>query len=153
MFLVDTLSARISTDRTPSAGAPIATRKDHGLLPSSPRLKATPPPLGRRRLRLIFWKFHLLPRCSSSTIRLPFFRPISLRFWPSSPVRLRLSSQSRPASSPLGAPPLSEAAGIAACPGGCGAKTAPCGAGAGDCPAEDEGAEPSRWFEVTPVAI
>src|ERR1700675_95267 len=48
-------------------------------------------------------KFHLLPRCWSSTVRIPFFKPISLRFWPSSPVRLRLSSQSRPASNPVGA--------------------------------------------------
>ena len=76
-------------------------RSDHGCAPSSPRLSATPPPLGRRRLRLIFSKVHLLPRCWSSTTRLPFFRPISLRFCPSSPVRLRLSSQSRPASNPF----------------------------------------------------
>ena len=72
-----------------------------GVAPSSPRLSATPPPLGRRRLRLIFSKVHLLPRCWSSTTRLPFFRPISLRFCPSRPVRLRLSSQSRPASNPF----------------------------------------------------
>src|ERR1700760_2850132 len=103
MFLVETLSARTSIERTPSDGAPTVTRNDQGLLPSSPRLSATPPALGRRRLRLIFSKFHLLPRCSSSTIRLPFFRPISLRFCPSRPVRLRPSSQSRPASNPPGA--------------------------------------------------
>ncbi len=51
--------------------------------PSSARLSATPPPVGRRRLSEMFWKFHLLPRCWSSTIRLPFFKPISLRFCPS----------------------------------------------------------------------
>src|ERR1700710_2312020 len=101
MLLVETWSARISPVRTPFAGGPTATRSDQAWLPSSPTLSATPPPLGRRRLRVILLKFHLLPRCWSSTIRLPFFRPISLRFWPSSPVRLRLSSQSRPASSPL----------------------------------------------------
>jgi hypothetical protein len=44
-------------------------------------------------------------------IRLPFFRPISLRFCPSSPVRLRLSSQSRPASNPFCALPFAAAAG------------------------------------------
>src|SRR5580692_7867755 len=103
MLLVETLSARISTERTPFAGAPTATRNDQAWAPSSPTLSATPPPLGRRRLRLILSNFHLLPRCWSSTIRLPFFKPISLRFWPSSPVRLRLSSQSRPASNPFDA--------------------------------------------------
>src|SRR5580693_7734452 len=101
MFVVEILSARISTDRTPLAGGPTATRSHHTWAPSSLRVNATPPPLGRRRLRLMFSKFHLLPRCWSSTIKFPFFRPISLRFCPSSPVRLRLSSQSRPASSPL----------------------------------------------------
>src|SRR5246127_3594179 len=101
MLLVETLWARRSTERTPFPGGPTVTRSHQGRAPSSPRLSAPPPPLGRRRLRLIFSKFHLLPRCSSSTIRFPFFKPISLRFWPSSPVRLRLSSQSSPASSPL----------------------------------------------------
>src|SRR3954465_13514463 len=101
MLVVETLSARISTDRTPLAGAPTETRSDHGWAPSSPTLNATPPPLGRRRLRLMLSKFHLLPRCWSSIERLPFFSPISLGFWPSSPVRLRLSSQSSPASNPL----------------------------------------------------
>ena len=91
----------MSTERTPLAGGPTVTRSDQACAPSSPRLSATPPPLGRRRLRLILSNVHLLPRCWSSTMRLPFFRPISLRFWPSRPVRLRLSSQSRPASSPL----------------------------------------------------
>src|ERR1700744_1364481 len=113
MFFVETLLARTSTDRTPFAGAPTVKRNDQGSLPSPPRLSATPPPIGRRRLRLIFSKFHLLPRCSSSTIRLPFFKPISLRFCPSSPVRLRLSSQSRPASSPLGEATLSAGAELA----------------------------------------
>src|ERR1700748_2151444 len=127
MFFVETLSARISTDRTPSAGAPTVTRNDQGLVPSSPRLSATPPAFGLRRLRLIFSKFHLLPRCSSSTIRLPFFRPISLRFCPSSPVRLKLSSQSSPASNPPGALLLSDDAEVAAWPEGCGAETAACG--------------------------
>src|SRR5215471_8712602 len=101
MLLVGTLLARTSTLRTPFSAGPTVTRADQGCAPSSPTLSATPPPCGRRRLRLIFSKFHLLPRCSSSTIRRPFFKPISLRFWPSSPVRLRLSSQSSPASSPL----------------------------------------------------
>src|ERR1700761_7695051 len=101
MLVVETLSALMSTDRTPLAGGPTATRSDQPWGPSSARLNAMPPLLGRRRLSEMFWKFHLLPRCWSSTIRLPFFRPISLRFCPSSPVRLRLSSQSRPASSPL----------------------------------------------------
>src|SRR5712675_1683202 len=101
IFLVETLSARMSIGRTPFAGGPTRTRSDHAWLPSSPTLSATPPPLGRRRLRVILSKFHLLPRCWSSTVRFPFFRPISLRFWPSSPVRLRLSSQSSPASNPL----------------------------------------------------
>src|ERR1700721_3721246 len=113
ILVVETLSARISTDRTPLAGGPTATRSDQAWLPSSPTLSATPPLLGRRRLRVMFSKFHLLPRCWSSTISLPFFKPISLRFCPSSPVRLRLSSQSRPASMPLGGAPLSEAAGTA----------------------------------------
>src|SRR5260370_18659522 len=107
MFVVETLSARISTDRTPLAGGPTVTRSDQAWLPSSPTLSATPPPLGRRRLRGIFSKFHLLPRCLSSTIRFPFFKTISLRFCPSSPVRLKLSSPSRPASTPLGASRLS----------------------------------------------
>src|SRR5438132_9833909 len=103
MLAVGSLSALMSTERTPLAGGPTVTLSDHGLAPSSPRLSATPPALGRRRLRLIFSNDHLLPRCWSSTTRLPFFRPISLRFCPSSPVRLRLSSQSRPASNPFGA--------------------------------------------------
>src|SRR5581483_3734310 len=101
MLLVGTLLARTSTARTPFSDGPTVTRTVQGRAPSSPRLSATPPPLGRRRLRLMFSKFHLLPRCWSSTTRLPFFRPISLRFCPSSPVRLRLSSQSSPASRPL----------------------------------------------------
>src|SRR5215510_9648991 len=104
MLAVGTLSALMSTERTPLDGGPTATRRDHGLVPSSPRLSATPPPLGRRRLRLIFSNDHLLPRCWSSTRRLPFFRPISLRFCPSRPVRLRLSSQSRPARIPAWVP-------------------------------------------------
>src|SRR6185437_8455013 len=112
MLLVETSLARMSTERTPSRGGPTATRSDHGLAPFSPRLKATPPPVGRRRLRLMFSNFHLSPRCSSSTIRLPFFRPISLRFWPSRPVRLRLSSQSRPVSTPLLAEPDDVAGGV-----------------------------------------
>src|SRR6201999_3263130 len=89
MFFVETLSARISTDRTPSDGAPTVTRNDQGLLPSSPRLSATPPPSGRRRLRLIFSKFHLLPRCSSSTIRLPFFQTDLLEVLSVEPGRAR----------------------------------------------------------------
>src|ERR1700756_2570007 len=103
MLLVGTLLARTSTARTPFSDGPTVTRTVQGRAPSSPRLSATPPPLGRRRLRLMFSKFHLLPRCWSSTTSTPFFRPISLRFCPSRPVRLKLSSQSRPASSPLGA--------------------------------------------------
>ena len=43
--MVETLSARISTERTPLAGAPTATRSDQAWLPSSPTLSATPPPL------------------------------------------------------------------------------------------------------------
>src|SRR5579883_3031898 len=74
MFEVETLSARISTLRTPFSAGPTVTRNDQGRAPSSPKLNATPPPSGRRRLRLIFSKFHLLPRCWSSTTRLPFFR-------------------------------------------------------------------------------
>src|SRR5215475_9448658 len=101
MLAVGSLSALMSTERTPLAGGPTVTFSDHGFAPSSPRLSATPPPLGRRRLRLMFSNDHLLPRCWSSTTKLPFFRPISLRFCPSRPVRLRLSSQSSPASSPL----------------------------------------------------
>src|SRR5919206_163665 len=101
MLAAGTLSARRSTERTPFCGGPTTTLSDHGRAPSSPRLTATPPPLGRRMLRLIFSNDHLLPRCWSSTTRLPFLRPISLRFCPSSPVRLRLSSQSRPARMPL----------------------------------------------------
>src|SRR6185369_6276651 len=100
MLAVGSLSALMSTERTPLAGGPTVTFSDHGFAPSSPRLSATPPLLGRRRLRLIFSNDHLLPRCWSSTTRLPFFRPISLRFCPSRPVRLRLSSQSRPARTP-----------------------------------------------------
>src|ERR1700761_8028518 len=112
MFEVETLSARISTERTPLAGAPTATRSDQAWVPSSPMVSATPPPLGRRRPTVMLSKFHLLPRCWSPT-SLPFFKPISLRFWPSSPVRLRLSSQSRPASMLFGVP-LSGLAGKAA---------------------------------------
>src|ERR1700755_2362753 len=103
MFLVGTLLARTSTLRTPFSGGPTVTRTNQGCATSSPRLSAPPPPLGRRRLRLMFSKFHLLPRCWSSTTSTPFFKPISLRFCPSRPVRLRLSSQSRPASNPPGA--------------------------------------------------
>jgi hypothetical protein len=44
-------------------------------------------------------KLQRLPRCWSSTTSLPFFRPISLRFCPSSPLKLRLSSQFNPAKS------------------------------------------------------
>src|ERR1700761_6829098 len=113
MFEVETLSARISTERTPLAGAPTATRSDQAWVPSSPMVSATPPPLGRRRPTGVLSKFHFLPRCRSSTTSLPFFKPISLRFCPSSPVRLRLSSQSRPASMLFGVP-LSGLAGKAA---------------------------------------
>src|SRR4029450_5969641 len=95
------LPALVSPEPPPVAGGPTVPFSDHGLAPSSPRLSATPPLLGRRRLRLIFSNAHLLPRCWSSTTRLPFFRAISLRFCPSRPVRLRLSSQSRPARMPL----------------------------------------------------
>src|SRR6266545_524812 len=102
MLAAGTLSARRSTDRTPFCCGPTTTLSDHGRAPSSPRLTATPPPRGRRMLRLIFSNVHLLPRCWSSTTRLPFLRPISFRFCPSRPVRLRLSSQSRPASNPFG---------------------------------------------------
>src|SRR6516164_7182617 len=141
MLLVETLSAWISTLRTPFSEGPTATRSDQGCAPSSPRLNATPPPLGRRRLRLILSKFHLLPRCWSSTTRLPFFRPISLRFCPSSPVRLRLSSQSRPASKPL-LPPDCDAAGTGT--GGIAAVgAAPCGGGTG---------APATTRLATPVA-
>src|SRR6201987_2638860 len=101
MLLVGTLLARTSMLGTPFSGGPTVTRTDQGCAPSSPRLSATPPLLGRRRLRLMFSKFHLLPRCWSSTTSTPFLRPISLRFCPSRPVRLRLSSQSSPASIPL----------------------------------------------------
>src|SRR5579872_2986499 len=102
MFVVETLSALMSTDLTPLLGGPTATRSDQPCAPSSARLSATPPPLGRRKLSEMFLKFHLLPRCWSSTIRLPFFKPISLRFCPSRPVKLKLSSQSSPASNPFG---------------------------------------------------
>src|ERR1700761_8454335 len=71
MFEVETLSARISTERTPLAGAPTATRSDQACVPSSPMVSATPPPLGRRRPTVMLSKFHLLPRCWSSTISLP----------------------------------------------------------------------------------
>src|ERR1700744_1412001 len=98
MLLVGTLVARTSTLRTPFSDGPTVTRADQGCAPSSPRLSATPPALGRRRLRLMFSKFHLLPRCWSSTTSTPFLKPISLRFCPSRPVRLRLLSQSQPAS-------------------------------------------------------
>jgi len=40
--VVETLLARISTDRTPFAGGPTKTRNDQALLPSSPTLSATP---------------------------------------------------------------------------------------------------------------
>src|SRR5215218_9330904 len=133
MLPVGTLSARISTERTPLACAPIVARSDQGLAPSSPTLSATPPPLGRRRLMLILSKVHLLPRCWSSTIRLPFFRPISLRFWPSRPDRLKLSSQSRLASNPFCA------VSGAGAPGG--------GAARGNV-----GARPASRLEATPVA-
>src|SRR6201996_6837131 len=113
MFEVETLSARISTERTPLAGAPTATRSDQAWVPSSPMVSATPPPLGRRRPTGVLSKFHFLPRCRSSTTSLPFFKPISLRFCPSSPVRLRLSSQSRPASMLLDGAFLSGLAGAA----------------------------------------
>src|SRR6185437_11610919 len=146
MLLVETSLARMSTERTPSRGGPTATRSDHGLAPFSPRLKATPPPVGRRRLRLMFSNFHLSPRCSSSTIRLPFFRPISLRFWPSRPVRLRLSSQSRPASKPLVAED-DVAGGVI----GTGA-TGIAGALAAGCPGTGAPPPAPVRFEATPVA-
>src|ERR1700744_678541 len=114
MFEVDTLSARMSTERTPFEGAPTATRSYQACVPSSPMVSATPPPLGLRRPTVMLSKFHLLPRCWSSTINLPFFRPISLRFCPSSPVRLKLSSQSRPASMLFDGAFLSGLAGAAA---------------------------------------
>src|ERR1700761_1472360 len=154
MSLVETLSARISTDRTPLAGAPTGTRIDQAWAPSSPTLSATPPSLGRRRLRLILSKFHLLPRCWSSTIRLPFFRPISLRFCPSRPVRLRLSSQSRPASNPLVALPDGVAgAGAAVLVGGAAAigEACPPGGGAADESCGESGML-SCLFDATPVA-
>src|SRR5262249_51995818 len=142
--LVGKLLARTSMLRTPFSCGPTVTRSDQGRAPSSPRLNATPPLLGRRRLRLIFSKFHLLPRCWSSTIKTPFFRPISLRFWPSRPVRLKLSSQSRPASSPLVLDPDAAPAGA----GLSGSATegwpfAPCWPGA---------VIPAARLEATPVA-
>src|ERR1700758_4445289 len=152
MLVVETLSALMSTDRTPLAGGPTVTRSDQPGALSSATLSATPPLLGRRRLREMFWKFHLLPRCWSSTIRLPFFKPISLRFCPSSPVRLRLSSQSRPASSPLAGSRLSEAAAVAA--GGVSdddGATWPRGIGSADWPVGG-GISPGCLFDATPVA-
>ena len=102
MFRVGTLSALISTERTPLDGAPTTTPNDHGVLPASPKLIATPPVCGRRRFSVMLLKVEVLPRCWSSITSVPFLRPISLRFWPSSPVRLRLSSHSSPARRPLG---------------------------------------------------
>ena len=67
---------------------------DHG--PSAPReltAKATPPSLGRVRLRLISAKDHRLPVRVSSTTRLPFFTPISVRSPPSGPSASSASSQ------------------------------------------------------------
>src|SRR6185437_10684977 len=147
MFAVETLSALISTDRTPLAAGPTATRNDQPCAPSSATLSATPPPLGRRKLSEMFWKFHLLPRCSSSTIRLPFFKPISLRFCPSSPVRLRLSSQSRPASNPLDARTSEGAAAVAGC-GDAGTAEDPADGG----PPGNGGVAPAVRFEAIPVA-
>src|ERR1700742_4829458 len=112
MLLVGTLLARTAIARPPFSAGPTVTRTAQGRAPSSPRLSATPPLLGRRKLRLMFSKFHLLPRCWSSTTSTPFLRPISLRFCPSRPVRLRLSSQSRPASKPFGAGPEFEDDGL-----------------------------------------
>ncbi|MHC2407474.1 hypothetical protein ACVJGC_000065 [Bradyrhizobium diazoefficiens] len=60
---METLSARMSTERTPFSAGPIVARSDHGRAPSSPRLSATPPRLGRRRLSVMFSNVHLLPRC------------------------------------------------------------------------------------------
>ena len=137
MLAAGTLSARRSTDRTPFCCGPTTTLSDHGRAPSSPRLTATPPPLGRRMLRLILSNVHLLPRCWSSTTRLPFLRPISFRFCPSRPVRLRLSSQSRPASNPF-------------CVVSGAVATAPC---AGTVTWRGNvGAMPASRFEATPVA-
>src|SRR6185437_9441330 len=106
---VETLSARISTERTPLEGAPIATRSDQAWRPSSPTLSATPPPRGRRRLRL--------------------------------------SSQSRPASSPLGGSRLSGAAGVAGC-GDAGTAEDPADGG----PPGNGGVAPAVRFEAIPVA-
>src|ERR1700731_2509182 len=76
-------------------------------------------------------------------MRLPFFKPISLRFWPSRPVKLRLSSQSRPASNPF-----CELLGdVAAEAGG-----ADCADGFALPGRGNVGGKPASRFEATPVA-
>src|ERR1035437_3147101 len=87
MFVVETLSARISTDRTPFAGGPTATRSDQAWLPSSPTLSATPPPLGLRRLREMFSKFHFVPARVIVDNRVPFLQPVFFEFLPVNPGR------------------------------------------------------------------
>ena len=67
---------------------------DHG--PSVPReltAKDTPPSLGRVRLRLMSAKDHRFPVRVSSTTRLPFFTPISVKSPPSGPSTSSASSQ------------------------------------------------------------
>ena len=72
----------------------IAARSSHGRSAASElTVSATPPACGRVRLRLMSWKVHCLPLRWSSTVRLPFLRPSSLRSRPSSPVAPSLSIQ------------------------------------------------------------
>src|SRR5262249_15817969 len=142
MLAVGSLSALMSTERTPLAGGPTVTFSDHGWAPSSPRLSATPPLLGRRRLRLIFSSDHLLPRCWSSTTRFPFCRPIPFRLYPASSVRLRLSSQSSPARMPA----CAESAGAA------GAGAPPAVGGVTGIWRGNVAGSPASFLEATPVA-
>src|SRR5258708_8772448 len=89
-------------------------------------------------------------------IRLPFFRPISLRFCPSSPVRLRLSSQSRPASRPLAAsrlPGFTAVVPDGALGGGGIGLTGSVSAGWSDAAwPDDDGPTPGCRFQAPPVA-
>src|ERR1700724_4808418 len=82
-------------------------------------------------------------------IRLPFFKPISLRFCPSSPVRLRLSSPSSPASSPLALPGV--AAVVADGAGVGGGAAGPAGSATPGWPGDDGAATGCR-LEGAPVA-
>ena len=72
--------------------------------PSEPSVTAMPPSLGRVTLRSMLVNVHCLPLRSSSTVRLPPLRPISVRSRPSRAPASRLSIQASSAAR-SGTPP------------------------------------------------